>query len=117
MAAPPFAQNDRRTAFRMPHHRVVQGLITGTDVVREGFTIVRLWGLRCYLRCLSALISRRHCTFLEVLYARPQPRVSEFIPRLWCDFRTGKRALPMRSGAARSRRGRARPAFEPMPPR
>lgn len=47
---------------------LMKGLITGKDVVRESLTIVRLWGPRCYLRCLGAVLFRRRCTFLEVLY-------------------------------------------------
>lgn len=52
----------------MQRWQPMQGCITGKDVVRESFTIVRLWGPRCYLRCLKAVMSRRRCTFLEVLY-------------------------------------------------
>ena len=48
----------------------MQGCITGKDIVYQAYTIVRLWGLACYLRCLKALISGRRCTFLEVLYER-----------------------------------------------
>jgi hypothetical protein len=47
----------------------VKGLITGKDVVLQGPTIVRLWGLRMYLRCLRALLSRRPTTFLAVVHA------------------------------------------------
>lgn len=47
----------------------MEGCITGRDVLLESMTIVRLWGPRCYLRCLGAVLSRRRCTFLEVLYA------------------------------------------------
>jgi hypothetical protein len=46
----------------------MQGCITGKDIVRQAYTIVRLWGLARYLRCLKALISGRRCTFLEGLY-------------------------------------------------
>ena len=36
----------------------MRGLITGRDVVLLAFTIVRLWGLPMYLRCLRAALSR-----------------------------------------------------------
>jgi hypothetical protein len=49
----------------------VQGAITGRDVIRHSFTILRLWGPTCYVRCLRAIVSRRHCTFLEVISTRP----------------------------------------------
>jgi hypothetical protein len=57
------------TASAMHSRQGMSGCITSRDVVRRGFTIVRLWGPRCYLRCLKAVISRRPCTFLEILYA------------------------------------------------
>jgi hypothetical protein len=47
----------------------MKGCITGKDVICESLTILRLWGPRCYLRCLGAVISRRRCTFLEVLFS------------------------------------------------
>jgi hypothetical protein len=43
------------------------GIITGKDVLRQSFTIVRLWGPRCYVRCLRALLSRTPTTFLQVV--------------------------------------------------
>ncbi len=46
----------------------MRGSITGRDVIRHSLTILRLWGPGCYLRCLRAMMSRRPCTFLEVLY-------------------------------------------------
>ncbi len=45
----------------------MQGTITGRDVLLHSLSIVRLWGLPCYLRCLLVLASRRNSTFLEVL--------------------------------------------------
>ena len=45
----------------------MQGVITGRDVVRHSITIIRLWGLPTYLRCLRGILRRRSCTFLEVL--------------------------------------------------
>ncbi len=46
----------------------MQGVITGRDVIRHSLTIIRLWGPSCYLRCVRAMLARRSCTFLEVLY-------------------------------------------------
>lgn len=46
----------------------MRGIITGRDVLRHSFTIVRLWGPLCYLRCLRAVLFRRTCTFLEVIH-------------------------------------------------
>jgi hypothetical protein len=48
----------------------MSGVITGKDVIRHSFMIVRLWGLGSYLRCLRAAVSREPSTFLGVLYAR-----------------------------------------------
>jgi hypothetical protein len=45
----------------------VRGTITGRDVLLHSFTILRLWGPSCYVRCLKAIVSRRPCTFLEVI--------------------------------------------------
>jgi hypothetical protein len=46
----------------------VQGSITGKDVLRHSFTILRLWGPAVYLRCIRAIASGRSCTFLEMLH-------------------------------------------------
>jgi hypothetical protein len=45
----------------------MRGVITGGDVLRHSLTILRLWGPACYLRLLRAMLTRRSCTFLEVL--------------------------------------------------
>ena len=45
----------------------MQGCITGKDVIRQSLTIIWLWGPRCYLRCLGAVLSGRRCTFLDIL--------------------------------------------------
>jgi hypothetical protein len=50
--------------------RSVQGAITGRDVIRHSLTILRLWGPSCYVRCLRAIVSRRSCTFLDVISTR-----------------------------------------------
>lgn len=47
----------------------MKGLITGRDVVLHTFTIIRLWGLPTYVRCLRAALSRSPTTFLAVLHA------------------------------------------------
>jgi hypothetical protein len=47
----------------------MSGFITGRHVVLHTFTIIRLWGLRAYLRCLRATVSRRPTTFLAVIHA------------------------------------------------
>lgn len=46
----------------------MKGIITGRDVLRHSFTILRLWGPSTYLRCLLAMVTRRSCTFLEVIH-------------------------------------------------
>jgi len=46
----------------------MRGVITGKDVVRHSIIIVRLFGTRCYLRCLLAALSPTPTTFLEVVY-------------------------------------------------
>jgi hypothetical protein len=45
----------------------MEGCITGRDVLRHPYMICQLWGPSCYLRCLRAVLTRRHCTFLAVL--------------------------------------------------
>jgi hypothetical protein len=50
----------------------MRGCITGKDVLRHPVMIYRLWGARCLLRCVSAVMSGRRCTFLE-LVAAPAP--------------------------------------------
>ena len=47
----------------------MRGVITGKDVFLHSFTIVRLFGPLCYLRCLRASLSSRPSTFLEVVCA------------------------------------------------
>ncbi len=45
----------------------MRGTITSRHVVLYAFTIIRLWGLRTYLRCLHAAITNKKTTFLSVL--------------------------------------------------
>lgn len=52
----------------MPEEAAMRGVITGKDLLRHPFTIVKGWGLRRYLRCLRAGWSRRPSTFLATLY-------------------------------------------------
>jgi hypothetical protein len=53
----------------------VLGVITGRDVIRNGWTIVREFGPAAYGRCVLALVTRRPSTFLAVVTAprRPAP--------------------------------------------
>jgi hypothetical protein len=46
----------------------MKGIITGRDVLRHSFTILRLWGPATYCRCLYAMLTRRSVTFLEVIH-------------------------------------------------
>jgi hypothetical protein len=45
----------------------VQGAITSKDVFLHSVTILRLWGPVFYVRCLRMMMTRRTCTFLDVL--------------------------------------------------
>jgi hypothetical protein len=45
----------------------MKGVITSRDVLVHSFTILKLWGPGAYLRCLYAMMTRRSCTFLEVI--------------------------------------------------
>jgi hypothetical protein len=45
----------------------MRGTITAKEVFRHGPTILRIWGPSCYIACVRAALSRRPCTFLEVL--------------------------------------------------
>ena len=47
----------------------MRGVITGKDVLRHSVIICRLWGPRCYLRCLRAALSSTPSTFLQVVSA------------------------------------------------
>lgn len=51
----------------------MQGAIRGRDVLRHSVTILRLWGPTAYLRCVRAVLARRSCTFLDVLYGIDRP--------------------------------------------
>jgi hypothetical protein len=47
----------------------MRGSITGRHVVLHAFTIIRLWGVPTYLRCLRAVLGRSPTTFLAVVLA------------------------------------------------
>jgi hypothetical protein len=47
----------------------MRGLITGREVVRHAFTIIRLFGLPTYFRCLRGAVSRKPTTFLALVMA------------------------------------------------
>ena len=46
----------------------MRGIITGREVLRYSFTILRLWGPGTYCRCLYAMVTRRSVTFLQVIH-------------------------------------------------
>ena len=50
---------------------MIEGVITGKQVLRNGGSILRHFGLRPYLRCLGALFSGRRTTFLELIWDSP----------------------------------------------
>jgi len=43
----------------------MHGTITSKELFLHWLTIVRLWGARCYLRCLRAALGRTPSTFLS----------------------------------------------------
>ena len=47
---------------------MIEGVISAKEVLLNGGSIARGFGLRSYLRCLLALFSRRRTTFLEVVW-------------------------------------------------
>ncbi len=47
----------------------MRGVITGKEVLAHSVTILRLWGPRCYLRCLRAALSSKPTTFLETVWS------------------------------------------------
>jgi hypothetical protein len=47
----------------------MRGVITRKEVLANSMLIIRLWGFRCYLRCLRAALSSAPSTFLEVVAA------------------------------------------------
>jgi hypothetical protein len=55
----------------------MRGLITSREVVLHAFTIIQLWGMATYVRCLRAAFSRRPTTFLTVVCAHRRRGVTE----------------------------------------
>jgi hypothetical protein len=49
----------------------MQGYITGKHVIRYSVTIIRVFGPRCWLRCMAAFLSPHPTTFLDVACAIP----------------------------------------------
>ena len=47
----------------------MRGVITRKEVLKHTLLIIRLWGPRCYARCLRAALSSTPSTFLEVVCA------------------------------------------------
>lgn len=48
------------------------GMITRKEVLTHSLTIVRLFGVRAYCRCLRAAFSPARSTFLETVFALPR---------------------------------------------
>lgn len=48
-------------------------MITGREVIRNGWTIIREFGPAAYGRCVLALVTRRRSTFLAVVTASGRP--------------------------------------------
>jgi hypothetical protein len=46
----------------------MNGSITSRDVLRHTLVILREFGPMCYLRCIKAVLLRRHTTFLNVAF-------------------------------------------------
>jgi hypothetical protein len=46
----------------------MRGVITRKEVLTHPVMIVRLFGLRCYLRCLRAAFGATPTTFLETVF-------------------------------------------------
>ena len=51
------------------------GVITGREVIRNGWTILREFGPAAYGRCVLALVTGRPSTFLAAVTARGRPEV------------------------------------------
>jgi hypothetical protein len=49
----------------------MRGVITGKDLLFQAATIIRLFGVAIYVRCLWAAVNGRRSTFLGVLYPCP----------------------------------------------
>jgi hypothetical protein len=47
----------------------MRGVITRKEVLANSILIIRLWGVRSYVRCLRAALSSVPSTFLQVVTA------------------------------------------------
>jgi hypothetical protein len=47
----------------------MRGVITGREVVLHAVTIIRLWGLPTWSRCLRAALSGKPTTFLATVHS------------------------------------------------
>jgi len=62
----------------------MRGVITKRDIIENFGLIWREFGLRCLARCLSAVVSGRSTTFLELAVleptnrAAPRPQTTDF---------------------------------------
>ena len=52
----------------------MQGYITTRHLIVCGPTIIRHFGLACWLRCAAAALSPHPCTFLDVACCGRSPR-------------------------------------------
>lgn len=48
----------------------MQGVIQARDVLLHPVLICREFGAGCFLRCVGAVLSRRRCTFLDLVVGR-----------------------------------------------
>jgi hypothetical protein len=52
----------------------MEGLITTRHLLRHAPAIIWGFGIACYLRCLKSALTRRHVTFLDVVFAKTLAR-------------------------------------------
>ena len=50
------------------------GVITSVHLLKHGVAIIREFGVRCYVRCVYAVLTRRRTTFLHLLGEGRPPR-------------------------------------------
>ena len=53
---------------------LMTGVITSVHLLKHGVAIIREFGLRCYVRCVYAVVTRRRTTFLHLLGEGRPPR-------------------------------------------
>jgi hypothetical protein len=56
------------TRGALSHGMAINGVITSKEVVRHTLTIVREFGPRAWLRCCTAMVTRRRTTFLACVF-------------------------------------------------